>query len=182
MKAMILAGGVGSRLRPMTCARPKPMMPVMDRPVMEYAVRLLKRHGVEQIGATLCYLPEQICAYFGAGDRFGVQMHYFLEKEPLGTAGGVRAARDFLDETFFVLSGDGLTDCDLSAALRFHREKKAMATIVLKEVRMPTEYGVAVTAQDGRVQSFLEKPDWSDVLSDRVNTAFIFWSRRRWTG
>lgn len=170
MKAMILAGGVGSRLRPMTCARPKPMMPVMDRPVMEYAVRLLKRHGVEQIGATLCYLPEQICAYFGAGDRFGVQMHYFLEKEPLGTAGGVRAARDFLDETFFVLSGDGLTDCDLSAALRFHREKKAMATIVLKEVRMPTEYGVAVTAQDGRVQSFLEKPDWSDVLSDRVNT------------
>lgn len=170
MKAMILAGGVGSRLRPMTCACPKPMVPVLDRPVMEYAVRLLKKHGVEQIGVTVCYLPEQIRSHFGAGERFGVQMRYFPETQPLGTAGGVKQAQNFLDETFFVLSGDGLTDCDLSAALRFHREKKAMATIVLKSAGTPTEYGVAVTRPDGRIRSFLEKPDWSDVLSDRVNT------------
>ncbi|MBQ3222687.1 MAG: NTP transferase domain-containing protein [Clostridia bacterium] len=170
MKAIILAGGVGSRLRPMTCDCPKPMAPVLDRPVMEYAVRLLKKHGVREIAATLCYLPGQIREYFGNGSRFDVEMRYYMENEPLGTAGGVKLAQEFLDETFFVLSGDGLTDCDLSAALRFHREKKAMATIVLKEAAAPTEYGVAVVQEDGRIRSFLEKPDWSDVLSDRVNT------------
>lgn len=170
MKAIILAGGVGSRLRPMTCDRPKPMAPVMDRPVMEYAVQLLKRHGVDKIAATVCYLPEMIRDYFGDGSRFGVKMHYFLETEPLGTAGGVKMAQEMLDETFFVLSGDGLTDCDLTDALRFHREKGALATIVLKQTAMPTEYGVAVTEKDGRIRSFLEKPDWSDVLSDLANT------------
>lgn len=170
MKAIILAGGVGSRLRPMTCDCPKPMVPVLDKPVMEYTVQLLKRHGAEEIAATLCYLPEQIRDYFGDGSRFGVSMRYYVEKEPLGTAGGVKMAQEFLDETFFVLSGDGLTDCDLSGALRFHREKGAMATIVLKEAAEPTEYGVAVTEKDGRIRNFLEKPDWSDVLSDMVNT------------
>lgn len=170
MKAIILAGGVGSRLRPMTCDCPKPMAPILDRPVMEYALRLLKRHGVDEAAATVCYLPDMIREYFGDGSRFGVKMHYYMETEPLGTAGGVKMAQEMLDETFFVLSGDGLTDCDLSDALRFHREKKAMATIVLKEAALPTEYGVAVTEEDGRIRNFLEKPDWSDVLSDTVNT------------
>ncbi len=170
MKAMILAGGVGSRLRPMTCTCPKPMAPVLGRPVMEYAVQLLKRHGVREIGVTTCYRPEMIREYFGDGTKFGVSMRYFQENEPLGTAGGVAMAREFLDEPFFVLSGDGLTDCDLTAALDFHRKSGAQATIVLRETEIPTEYGVALINADGRIRNFLEKPDWSDVFSDLANT------------
>ncbi len=170
MKAIIMAGGVGSRLRPLTCDRPKPMVPIFGRPVMEYAVRLLAKHGVRESAVTVCYLPRQIEEYFGDGSRFGVRMRYFQEKEPLGTAGGVKRAAGFLDETFCVLSGDGLTSCDLGAALRFHREKKALTTIVLRRASEPTEYGVAVTEPDGRIRAFLEKPGWSDVFSDLVNT------------
>ena len=170
MKAIIMAGGEGSRLRPLTCDCPKPLVPVMDRPVMEYALLLLKKHGILDIGVTLAYLPGQITDYFGDGEAQGVRLRYYVEDKPLGTAGSVRQAAGFLDETFVVLSGDGLTDCDLSAALEFHRARGALATMVLKKMEAPMEYGVVVLGGDGRVERFVEKPGWGEVFSDTVNT------------
>lgn len=170
LKAVIMAGGEGSRLRPLTCTRPKPMMPVMNRPMMEHIVNLLKEHGIEQIGVTLQYLPDAIKDYFGSGSEFGVNMRYFLEEVPLGTAGSVKNAEAFLDETFIVISGDALTDFDLSKAIEFHRSKDSLATIVLTRVECPLEYGVVITETDGRISQFLEKPSWGEVFSDTVNT------------
>ncbi len=170
MKAIIMAGGEGSRLRPLTCDCPKPMVPLMDRPVMSYAVELLKRHGVLEAAATLHYLPDQVRDYFGDGAKFGISMRYYEEKEPLGTAGSVRQAKDFLDETFIVLSGDGVTDCDLTKAVQLHREKGAAATLVLKSVETPLEYGVVIADAQGRVKRFAEKPGWGEVFADTVNT------------
>ena len=170
MKAMIMAGGEGTRLRPMTCGCPKPMLPLMDRPVMEYALRLLKKHGVREAGVTLMYLPERVREYFGDGEEYGLSLRYYVEKHPLGTAGSVRQAAEFLDETFVVLSGDGATDCDLTAALAFHREKGALATLVLKHMDQPLEYGVVSADAQGRVRRFVEKPGWDEVCSDTVNT------------
>ena len=170
LKAIIMAGGEGSRLRPLTCDCPKPMLRLMGRPLMEYAVELLKRHGIREIAATLGYLPDAITDYFGDGGEMGVQLHYYIETTPLGTAGSVKRARDFLSETFIVLSGDGVTDIDLSAALRFHREKRALATLVLRQSAHPQEYGMVVTGADGRILSFHEKPGRGDVYSDKINT------------
>ena len=165
-----MAGGEGTRLRPLTCDCPKPMIRLMDRPVMEYALALLKRHGISAVTATLGYLPDAIRDHFGAGDDFGVDLRYTVESAPMGTAGGVRLARRFLDEPFVVLSGDGITDLDLTDAIAFHREKGALATLVLKRADNPLDYGVVLIGADGRVRSFHEKPDWSDVISDLVNT------------
>ena len=170
MKAIIMAGGEGTRLRPLTCDCPKPMIQLMNRPVMQYALVLLKGHGVTQVAATLGYLPDAIMDVFGGGDAYGVDLRYYVEPAPLGTAGGVRQAADFLDETFVVLSGDGVTDLDLSKALAFHRERGALATLVLKRADNPLDYGVVLTEADGRVRAFHEKPDWSEVVSDTVNT------------
>lgn len=170
MKAIIMAGGEGTRLRPLTCDCPKPMIRLMNRPVMQYALALLKRHGIDRVAATLGYLPDAIIDYFGDGDAFGVDLRWYVEKTPLGTAGGVKQAADFLDETFVVLSGDGITDLDIGAAAAFHRERGALATLVLKHADNPLDYGVVCADNDGRVRSFHEKPDWSDVLSDTVNT------------
>ncbi|NLM46472.1 MAG: NTP transferase domain-containing protein [Firmicutes bacterium] len=170
MKAIIMAGGEGSRLRPLTCDRPKPMVPLMNRPLMEHIVALLKRYGLKNIGVTLQYLPEQIRDYFGDGRDFGVTMQYFVEDSPLGTAGSVKNAGAFLDETFLVISGDALTDFDLQKAIAFHRQKGGVATLVLTSVATPLEYGVVITEQDGRIVRFLEKPSWSEVFSDTVNT------------
>ncbi len=170
MKAIIMAGGEGTRLRPLTCDCPKPMVPVMDKPVMAYALQLLKSHGVVDVGVTLAYLPGQVQDFFGDGEEYGVRLQYFVEQTPLGTAGSVKQAAAMLDETFCVLSGDGLTDCDLSAALAFHQSSGAKATMVLKKLDEPLEYGVVVLEQDGRVREFVEKPGWGEVFSDTVNT------------
>ena len=164
MKAIIMAGGEGSRLRPLTCDCPKPMLRLMGRPMMEYAVELLHRTGIDEIGATLGYLPDQIQDYFGDSLR------WYTEKTPLGTAGSVGQARDFLDERFIVLSGDGITDFDLSAAILFHEEKQAMATLILHRCNRPQEYGMVVCDSDGRIRAFHEKPGRCDVYSDRINT------------
>ena len=169
MKAVIMAGGEGTRLRPVTADIPKPMAPILGKPVMEYTVDLLRKHEITQVAVTLHYLPDCIKGYFGSELR-EVKLKYFVEETPLGTAGSVRAARDFLDETFVVISGDALTDIDLTAALQFHKDKQADVTIVLKDVNTPVDYGVVIIADDGRVQRFLEKPPWSDVFSDTVNT------------
>ncbi|HHX86982.1 MAG TPA: NTP transferase domain-containing protein [Firmicutes bacterium] len=169
MKAVIMAGGEGSRLRPLTCDRPKPMVPVMNRPLMEYSVELLKEHGLRDIKVTLQYQPEQIMEHFGDGHKFGVELHYFIEDHPLGTAGSVKNASG-LDETFIVISGDALTDFNLSQAVEFHRLKGAAATLVLTAVNNPLEYGVVLIDNQGKIKRFLEKPGWSEVFSDTVNT------------
>ncbi|OAT85441.1 mannose-1-phosphate guanyltransferase [Desulfotomaculum copahuensis] len=170
MKAVIMAGGEGSRLRPLTCGRPKPMVPVANRPVMEHIVDLLKKHGFTDLMATLQYMPAAIRDHFGNGASFGINMHYAVEETPLGTAGSVKNTGDFLDQTFLVISGDALTDLDLGAAVDFHRRRGAMATLVLTRVSCPLEYGVVITGPDGRITQFLEKPAWGEVFSDTVNT------------
>ncbi len=170
MKAVIMAGGQGSRLRPLTCNKPKPMVPVLNKPVMEYAIELLKKYGITEIAVTLQYLPDVIRDYFGDGSAWGVRLHYFEEMTPLGTAGSVRNAAEFLDEPFLVISGDGLTDYDLSKAIAYHRQKQGIITMVLAKVAAPMEYGVVMCDEQGRIIRFLEKPSWSEVFSDTVNT------------
>jgi mannose-1-phosphate guanylyltransferase/phosphomannomutase len=170
MKAVVMAGGEGSRLRPLTQSRPKPLAPVANKPVMEHIVDLLKRHGISEIVATVHYLADEIEAYFGDGADFGVSMSYVVEDTPLGTAGAVKMAEDQLSGTFVVISGDALTDVDLTAIIAAHREKHAAATIVLKRVENPLEFGVVIMDDDGFVRRFLEKPSWSEVFSDTINT------------
>ena len=170
VKAVIMAGGEGTRLRPLTCNIPKPMMPVMGKPIMEYTLELLKNTGIKDIGVTLQYLPDEIINYFGDGGNFGVNMRYFMEETPLGTAGSIKNAEEFLNDTFIVVSGDALTDIDLCRAIAYHKNKGSIATLVLKEEPVPLEFGVVVTNACGRVTGFLEKPGWGEVFSDKVNT------------
>jgi len=170
MRAVVMAGGEGSRLRPLTSQRPKPLVPVAGRPIMEHILLLLRRHQVREVVATVQYLGAHIRNYFGDGSEQGVNLSYSVEDAPLGTAGSVKLAEQQLRETFVVISGDALTDIDLGAAVRFHRQRQAMATIVLKPVPNPLEYGVVVADEEGRVQRFLEKPSWGEVFSDLANT------------
>ena len=173
LNAVIMAGGEGTRLRPLTCDTPKPMVPVLGKPVLSYSLQLLRRHALTQVGVSLLYLPERITRAFGSGEAEGVRLHYAREREPVGTAGSVRltaSGKLTPTEPFVVLSGDGLTACDLTEALRFHREKKALATMVLARVRDPLAYGVVMADGDGRVRRFVEKPGWGEVYSDTVNT------------
>lgn len=170
MKAIIMAGGEGTRLRPLTCNIPKPMIPIMGKPVMEYTIELLKKNNITDIGVTLQYLPDEIINYFGDGKEWGVKIRYFIEDIPLGTAGSVKNAESFLDDTFIVISGDSLTDINLSKAIDYHSSKEAVATLVIKEVDVPLDYGVVITDKNGAVNGFLEKPSWSEVFSDKVNT------------
>ncbi|MCK8824854.1 sugar phosphate nucleotidyltransferase [Fuchsiella alkaliacetigena] len=170
MKAVIMAGGKGTRLRPLTCDCPKPMVPIMNKPVMEHIINLLKRHGITEIAVTTFYLPEVIEDYFGDGSEFGVNLHYYVEESPLGTAGSVKNAEEFLDEPFIVISGDAMTDIDLTAAYEYHQEQGSAATLVLTQEDIPLEYGVVMTNEQGEITQFLEKPNWGEVFSDTVNT------------
>ncbi len=170
MKAIIMAGGEGSRLRPLTCTSPKPMAPILNRPVMEHIIRLLRKHGIREIGVTLRVQPEKIREYFGDGSEYGVSLTYFMEETPLGTAGSVKNAESFLKEDFLVISGDAMTDMDLTAFMAFHKAKNAEASLLLKRMDIPLEYGVVVTDETGKILRFLEKPGWSQVFSDTVNT------------
>src|SRR5436189_6003702 len=170
MKAVVMAGGEGSRLRPLTSRQPKPLVPVVGRPIMEHILLHLRRHQMRDVVATVQYLGSSIRNYFGDGSEQGVALTYSVEDSPLGTAGSVMLARQFLTDTFVVISGDALTDIDLAAAARFHRERKSLATIVLKPVPNPLEYGVVVVDEGGAVQRFIEKPSWGEVISDLANT------------
>jgi mannose-1-phosphate guanylyltransferase/phosphomannomutase len=170
MKAVILAGGEGTRLRPLTSNSPKPMMPVANRPMMEHIVALLARHGFDDIVVTVAFLANHIRNYFGDGSDFGVRMQYATEESPLGTAGSVRNAIDELDETFLVIAGDVLTDIDLDALVQDHRKYDAFASIGLKRVENPVEFGIVITREDGMIERFLEKPTWGEVFSDTINT------------
>lgn len=165
-----MAGGNGTRLRPLTCQLPKPMVPIVNKPVMGYIVELLKEYGVEDIAVTLAYLPGKVKDYFGNGADHGVNMQYYIEESPLGTAGSVKNTGEFLQDTFIVISGDALTDVDIAEAIGFHRQRGSQATLVLHRQPVPLEYGVVVTDHEGRITRFLEKPSWGEVFSDTVNT------------
>ncbi|MFM7470469.1 MAG: sugar phosphate nucleotidyltransferase [Nodosilinea sp.] len=171
MRAVLMAGGSGTRLRPLTCDLPKPMVPILNRPIAEHIIRLLKRHGITEIIITLHYLPDTLRDYFQDGQDFGVQITYAVEQDqPLGTAGCVKNIADLLDSSFLVISGDSVTDFELEAAIQFHHEKAAKATLVLTRVPNPLDFGVVIVDGEGQVQRFLEKPSASEIFSDTVNT------------
>ncbi|GAA1990460.1 mannose-1-phosphate guanyltransferase [Nocardiopsis rhodophaea] len=166
-----MAGGEGTRLRPMTANQPKPLLPVVNKPIMEHVLRLLKRHGIDDTVVTVQFLATLIRNYFGDGEELGMNLKYVAEEVPLGTAGSVKNAQEHLrGEPFIVISGDALTDIDLSDMVRFHRENGAMVTIGLKRVANPLEFGIIIVDDQGRIQRFLEKPTWGQVFSDTVNT------------
>jgi mannose-1-phosphate guanylyltransferase / phosphomannomutase len=170
MKAVVMAGGEGNRLRPLTSNQPKPMVPVVGKPCMEHILELLQAHGMNDVIVTVAFLPQAIRSYFGEGETLGMQIGYSVEESPLGTAGSVRLTAKQLDETFLVISGDALCDVDLSALVAFHKERGAAVTIGLKSVDNPLEFGIVVTDEEGRVERFLEKPSWGQVFSDTINT------------
>jgi mannose-1-phosphate guanylyltransferase/phosphomannomutase len=171
MKAVVMAGGEGTRLRPLTSSRPKPLVPILNKPCMQHTIELLKRAGITDIVVTLYYLADEIEGYFGDGSELGVNLIYTVEDTPLGTAGSVKKAEEYLkDDTFIIVSGDALTDIDVDKALAYHREKNSVATLVLQHVDNPLEFGVVVTDDGGRIRRFLEKPSWGEVFSDTVNT------------
>ncbi|HIK56754.1 MAG TPA: NDP-sugar synthase [Synechococcales cyanobacterium M55_K2018_004] len=189
MKAMILAAGKGTRVRPITYTIPKPMIPILQKPVMEFLLELLRQHGFDEIMVNVSHLADVIENYFRDGQRFGVQIAYSFEGrivdgelvgEALGSAGGMRKIQDFspfFDDTFVVLCGDALIDLDLTAAVRWHREKGSIATVVMKTVPREdvSSYGVVVTDADGRIQAFQEKPSVEEALSTSINTGiYIF--------
>ena len=171
MRAVLMAGGSGTRLRPLTCDLPKPMVPILNRPIAEHIINLLKRHHIHEVIATLHYLPDVMRDYFQDGSEFGVQMTYAVEEDqPLGTAGCVKNIVELLDGTFVVISGDSITDFDLTAAIQFHKCKQSKATLILTRVSNPIEFGVVITDEDCRIRRFLEKPSTSEIFSDTVNT------------
>jgi mannose-1-phosphate guanylyltransferase len=190
MKAMILAAGKGTRVRPITYTTPKPMIPILQKPVMEFLLELLRQHGFDQIMVNVSHLAEEIENYFRDGQRFGVQIAYSFEGriddegklvgEAIGSAGGMRRIQDFspfFDDTFVVLCGDALIDLDLTAAVKWHRSKKSIATIITKSVPLEEvpSYGVVVTDEDGRVKAFQEKPSVEEAKSTNINTGiYIF--------
>jgi len=170
MKAVVMAGGEGTRLRPLTSNQPKPMVPIVGKPCMEHILELLRSHGFVDVIVTVAFLPQAIRGYFGDGETLGIDIGYSVEESPLGTAGSVRHAAKQLDETFLVISGDALCDVDLSELVAFHKERGAAVTIGLKAVDNPLEFGIVVTDDEGRVERFLEKPSWGQVFSDTINT------------
>ncbi|SYZ74705.1 Nucleotidyl transferase [Candidatus Zixiibacteriota bacterium] len=170
MKAIIMAGGFGTRLRPLTINIPKPMVPIGNIPMMEHVVNLLKKNGFDDIISLLFFQAEDIKNYFRDGRKFGVKMEYLQPTEDYGTAGAVRFADNFIDETVLVISGDVLTDFDLSEAVEWHKKKKSEATILLTRVENPLQYGIVITDDDGHIVRFLEKPSWGEMFSDTINT------------
>ncbi len=169
MKAVVLVGGEATRLRPLTCSTAKIMIPVLNRPLFEYLVGYLKKHGVVDIVLAVGKSPEQIQDYFGDGSKLGVRLTYSIENLPLGTAGAVKNAERFLDDSFVVLNGDIFTDIDLGAMVRLHRKNKAVASLALTPVEDPTIYGVVETDSEGRVERFTEKPPRDRVTTNMIN-------------
>jgi mannose-1-phosphate guanylyltransferase/mannose-1-phosphate guanylyltransferase/phosphomannomutase len=174
---MVLAAGLGTRLRPITYAVPKPMVPVLNRPVMEHSVRLLVRHGFKEAIANLHWFPETIEGHFGDGSDLGIELSYSHEEQLLGTAGGVRNVAEFLGDSFLVVAGDALTDIDFTAMRKFHESHDGLVTLATKRVANTDEYGVVIAGEDGRIQGFQEKPDPAEALSDLANTCIYMFRR-----
>ncbi len=169
MQALILAGGEGTRLRPLTIYTPKPVVPIVNRPFLFYQIDLLKRAGIEEITLSLSYKPDKISDIFGDGEDYGVKIYYAVEASPLGTGGAYKNAEEHLSQTAVVFNGDVLTDIDIAKVLAFHREKQAAATIVLTPVENPSAYGLVETESDGRVRRFLEKPKPEEITCNTIN-------------
>ena len=179
MKAVIMAGGEGKRLKPVSGDTPKPLVPFCGRPVMEHIVRLLKKHGITDICATLKYRPDEIKSFFGNGESFGVRMQYRIEAEALGTAGGVKNCEDFYgNEDFLVISGDAICDFDLSELINAHKKHSPAVSIALYPHSDPLRYGLALCDGESCVRSFIEKPDWAHVVTNLVNTGIYIISPR----
>ena len=178
MKAVVMAGGEGSRLRPLTIRRPKPMVPIVGKPVMEHILNLLKRHGITEVVVTVQYLASNIEDYFGNGSQFGMRISYSREDVPLGTAGSVKNAEEQLTEPFLVISGDALTDYDLTEIIRYHNEKKSLATLLLAHVYNPLEYGVIITNEDGTLPSFWRSQAGVKYLAIPSIPVFTCWTHR----
>ena len=180
MKAVVMAGGEGTRLRPITANQPKPMLPVVNRPIMEHVLRLLRRHGLTETVVTVQFLASIVRNYFGDGEDFGMSLQYATEETPLGTAGSVKNAEDALrDEPFLVISGDALTDIDLSDLIKFHKDNNALVTVALARVPDPLEFGIVIVDDDGKIQRFLEKPTWGQVCCR--TSRLVRWSTGRLT-
>jgi len=169
-KAAIMAGGFGTRLRPLTMSIPKPMVPIINVPMMEHIVNLLKKANITDIVSVLYFQPDVITKHFKDGKDFGINMNYVLAQADYGTAGSIKNSQEHLKERFIIISGDVLTDVDLSKALEFHIEKKSKATILLTRVTDPLQYGIVMTDDNGKITRFLEKPSWGQVFSDTINT------------
>jgi NDP-sugar pyrophosphorylase family protein len=169
MQALILAGGEGTRLRPLTIYTPKPVVPIVNRPFLYYQLELLKRAGIKEITLSLSYQPNKIADIFGEGDENGVKIYYTVEASPLGTAGAYKNAQEHLTQTAVVFNGDILTDINIADVIAFHREKNAAATIVLTPVENPSAYGLVETEADGRVRRFLEKPKPEEITCNTIN-------------
>jgi len=169
-KAVIMAGGFGTRLRPLTMTIPKPMVPILNMPMVEHILNLLTKHNVKEIVTLLYFQPESISTYFENGNNWDVNMNYVIAQADYGTAGAVKNAYKQLNERFIIISGDVLTDFDLTAALNYHIENKSMATILLTRVTAPLQYGIVITDKKGKITRFLEKPSWGQVFSDTINT------------
>ncbi|HEX2266921.1 MAG TPA: sugar phosphate nucleotidyltransferase [Actinomycetota bacterium] len=170
MRAVVMAGGQGTRLRPLTSNQPKPMLPIVGRPMMQHILRLAHNHGFNEIVATVHFLASVVRNFFGDGSDLGLSLSYATEEEPLGTAGSVKNAAPLLDDRVLVLSGDSVTDVDLTELVQFHEKKGAAVTVTLKRVKDPLEFGIVITDEEGRVERFLEKPGWGEVFSDTINT------------
>ncbi len=171
MKAIVMAGGMGTRLKPVSGDTPKPMVPLCGRPVMEYVLLHLKKHGITEVCAALKYRPEVVQGYFGNGEKLGIKLCYHIESEALGTAGAVRACEDFYgDEPFLVLSGDAIFDFDLTELIKAHENASPAASIALTPNSLPLRYGLALCDDGGSIRSFIEKPDWRHVVTNLVNT------------
>lgn len=175
IRTIMMAGGKGTRLRPLTLVRPKPMIPLVNKPIIEYTIDMLKKSGFNDIIMTLNYMSTDIKKYFKDGSEFDVDIRYSVEKWPLGTGGSVKKAEKYIDDTFMVVSGDVLTDVDFKDIIRFHKEKGAIATMVLTEVEDPTHFGIAVMDKDNKITEYLEKPAPEDAFSNVANTGiYIF--------
>lgn len=169
MNAVILVGGEGTRLRPLTSNTPKAMVPVLNRPFLEHVLCHLQSHGVETVVLALGHLSQSVLDYFGDGSRVGLKLVYSVEKQPLGTAGPIKLAERYLAERFLVLNGDVFSDFNVTAIVDFHVQNGAMATLALTPVDNPTIYGVVETGPNGRVQRFVEKPKLAEVTSNMIN-------------
>lgn len=175
MKALILIGGMGTRLRPLTCQTPKPLLPIVNRPFLEYQFELLKRHGIKEVILCVAYLSDEFKKYFGAGKKFGMKLHYVHEKNPLGTGGAIQNAAKFIDDTVLIFNGDILTDINLSDMIAHHKKKKASLTIALTRVKDPTMYGLVEVDKNSRIERFLEKPSWDEINCNTINAGiYIF--------
>ena len=170
MKAVLMAGGMGKRLHPLTVDSPKPLVHICGKPIMAHVLVWLKKYGIDEIIVLLYHQPDKIKDFFQDGSSFGVKLEYIEAKEDFGTAGAVKLAQDRLDDDFLVLSADVICDFDLSSIIKFHKKKKALATIALTMVKNPLQYGIVITDIKGKITNFLEKPSWAEVFSDTVNT------------